>query len=470
MRKLGSTVAGLTVLLVAVGGAWLSGCSSDYDGFGWAQPPIPEQTSPEPKSPTAVAPNGSLTHEQKEKLLDSVTGMVRERAYAAGVDFAKWSDHLAKHQASIDRATNMTQFSSAVNRALNEFGISHIDLMSPRAAQMQRAARFGGIGITAENVEQGIRVTSVRDNEPAAKAGLKTGDVITEVEGVKAELGSIRGEVGTDVNLTVVRAEGGKPEQVRVRRAEINTAEPPRLIKVSDEAAVVRLDSFTEGYDSKVVAKVMKEAAAYPYLVIDLRSNGGGSVQNFINFLSMLLPKGTEVGTFINRDMVKKYLAEREADGAPKDEKLDPVKVAEWSSRKVRINRNPVEPYPGKVAVLINRGSASASEIVAAALRELRDAPLVGDRTAGAVLMSQYVKMDDGFEMKVPTSDYVTIKGLRLEGSPLQPDIKSGATGRGSRGRAQDYTADKTVQAAIDAMRAAAGAHAEEPANVGDGK
>src|SRR5262249_14921172 len=152
-----------------------------------------------------------------------------------------------------------------------------------------------------------------------------------------------------------------------------------------------------------------------------LRSNGGGSVLNFIHFLGTLLPKGTEVGTFIDRKMVRQYLE----DTGDKEAKPDPVKVAEGSDRKGKINRNPVEPYTGKVAVLIDRRSASASEIVAAAMRELRDAPLVGDRSAGAVLMSTYVKMDNGFEMKVPTSDYVTIKGLRIEGSPLQPDVKS---------------------------------------------
>jgi len=456
MHRIGSLAAGLAVFLATAGTAFVAGCASELDGFGWAQP-----TSAEPQSP---APNGTLTDEQKEKLLESVTELVRERAYATGVDFAKWPDHIKKHQGAIDRATTMTQFSIAINRALNEFGISHIDVMSPRAAQMQHSPKFGGIGITAETVENGIRVTSVRENEPAAKAGLKSGDVITEVDGTRAELGSIRGAVGTDVRLTVLRADG-KTDEVKVKRAEINTALAPRIVKVSDEAAVVRLDSFTDGYDPKVVAKVMRDAAAYPYLVIDLRSNGGGSVTNFINFLSMLLPKGTEVGTFISRDMVKRY-AEDQGLKPDEGEKIDPVKVAGWSDRKVRINRNPVDPYPGKVAVLIDRGSASASEIVAAALHELRDAPLVGDRSAGAVLMSQYVKMDGGFEMKVPTSDYVTIKGLRIEGSPLQPDVKVGGGGWGRRrNQAPDYAGDKAVQAAIDAIRARGGVaseHAEQ--------
>ena len=465
MLKLGSLAAGLVVVLAAAGGVGLMGCAGDYEsGYGWAQP-----TSPEPRDPLAPAPNGTLSDEQKEKLIGAVTEMVRERAFASGVDFARWPDHLKKHQKAIDGAANMTQFSSAINRALNEFGISHIDLMSPRAAQMQHAARFGGIGITAESVDNGIKVTSVRDNEPASKAGIRIGDVIVEVDGARAELGSIRGEVGKEVSLKVLRADGGRTDELRVRRAEINTANPPRIVRVSDEAAVVRLDSFTEGYDQNVVKRVMREAAAYPYLIIDLRSNGGGSVQNFINFLSTLLPKGTEVGTFINRDMVRRYKDDVARNGESADGTPDPVKVAAWSDRKVRINKNLVEPYPGKVAVLLDRGSASASEIVAAAMRELRDAPIVGDRSAGAVLMSQYVKMDNGFEMKVPTSDYVTIKGLRIEGSPLQPDVRVGG-GRRRGAPVGDYASDKAVMAAIEALRAAAGAQAEQTVPIGDGK
>jgi carboxyl-terminal processing protease len=455
--RMRSMAAGLVLFLAMAGVAVVGGCMGDYDGFGWdGQPASPDTSAP--------VPNGTLTAEQKEKLLDSVTDLVRERAYASGVDFSKWPDHLKKHQGAIDNATNMTQFSSAVNRALNEFGISHIDLMSPRQAQMQHAPRFGGIGITAEAVETGIRVTSVRDNEPASKAGLKTGDVITEVDGQRAELGSIRGLVGTPVKLKVVRAEDGKVAELSVKRAEISVAQPPRLTKVSDDVAMITIDSFTDEYDRKTVEKVMKEASNYPNLVIDLRYNGGGAVMNFIHFLSTMLPKGTEVGTFIDRRMAKQFENSEQNQG----EKADPVKVAAWTDRKVKINRNPVSPYSGNVAVLINRASASASEIVAAAIRELHDGVLVGEHSAGAVLMSTYVKMDNGFEMKVPTSDYVTIKGIRIEGSPLQPDVK---VGRWNRARPFDAKDDETVQAAVSALRAL-GSHAEtaSPAAAGDGK
>jgi C-terminal processing protease CtpA/Prc len=87
--------------------------------------------------------------------------------------------------------------------------------------------------------------------------------------------------------------------------------------------------------------------------------------------------------------------------------------------------------------------------------------------------MSTYVKMDNGFEMKVPTSDYVTIKGLRIEGSPLVPDVKTSSGRRGDGFPPSDVKNDKTVAAAIEALRAAAGAHAENPkegVTIDDGK
>jgi carboxyl-terminal processing protease len=479
MFKLGSMAAGFALLLATAGTLGLGGCASDYEGYGWMQP-----TSPEPKDTMAPAPNGKLSSQQKEKLLAAVTETVKERAFATGVDFSKWPEHLEKHQARIDAAETMTQFSTAVNRALSEFGISHIDFMSPRAAQAQHTQKFGGIGITRDTVvsEAGIKITEVRDGGPASKAGLKPGDTIVEVDGKKAEVESIKGEVGTDVTLKVLRAESGKTDVITLRRVLYDLALPPRLIRVSDEAAVVRLDSFTDGYDRNVVKKVMTEAADYPLLVVDLRYNGGGEVQNFINFLGTFLPQGTDVGTFISKEMVEKYQKERESNGEARETNPDPVKIAAWTSRKVRINKSMVDPYPGKVAVLINGSSASASEITAAALRELRDAPLVGSNSAGAVLMSRYMKMDNGFEMKVPMSDYVTIKGLRIEGSPLQPDVRVGV-GRGGRGgrrapggQGNDYASDPVVQAAIEALRAGTGgglngAHAEQPVKVGeDGK
>jgi carboxyl-terminal processing protease len=95
--------------------------------------------------------------------------------------------------------------------------------------------------------------------------------------------------------------------------------------------------------------------------------------------------------------------------------------------------------------VLINRGSASASEICAAALREVAGAKLIGSRTAGAVLASTYARIGD-WELQYPVTDYVTIKGLRLEGNPLQPDEEVSASGNGRE--------DAVLAKALELLRA----------------
>ncbi|MBL8759441.1 MAG: hypothetical protein JNK35_13540, partial [Phycisphaerae bacterium] len=146
------------------------------------------------------------------------------------------------------------------------------------------------------------------------------------------------------------------------------------------------------------------------------------------------------IGTQVGKDMSARFAEETGGDPA------DAVAVAAWTKSKVRVRRNATTPYPGKVAVLINRASASASEIVAAALRELKDAPLVGSQSAGAVLVSTYMPAGDGFQMKVPISEWVTIKGRRLEGNPLIADVRVDS-------RRRSVADDESAKVALDRLR-----------------
>jgi carboxyl-terminal processing protease len=132
--------------------------------------------------------------------------------------------------------------------------------------------------------------------------------------------------------------------------------------------------------------------------------------------LSLLLPVDTNVGVFVSRRTYQDY--EKENPEAPKDV----FSIAKWAPRKYKTSKQGVEPFKGKIAVLVNRGSASASEICAAALRECAGAPIIGSKSAGAVLASTYARLALDWELQYPVTDYVTIKGVRLEGNPLQPD------------------------------------------------
>ena len=116
---------------------------------------------------------------------------------------------------------------------------------------------------------------------------------------------------------------------------------------------------------------------------------------------------------------MRDYVDETKND--PKDLKA----VAEWSDVKVKPAKLEIPIYSGQITVLINRGSGSASEMAASALRETRDAYIIGEKSAGQVLVSVLGKVARGFEIQYPITDYITIKGKRLEGSGVQPDLEA---------------------------------------------
>ncbi len=379
----------------------------------------------------------ALTPSQKAQLLEKAEQIVRERAFASGVDFDKrWPELLEKYKARIDGAEDAGALSRVLNRALGELGISHIEFLTPRAAESTRRSSMVGIGIVSQPSNDGVRIAGLVDDAPAKKAGLKVGDLILEVDGKALDnVEQIRGPEGSTVSLKV-RSEEGDERVVELKRARFSTREPATLETLADDAFVLTLPTFSTGYNRDEVEKLIGRARKAPYLILDLRNNGGGDFSNMIHFLSCFLPAGTQIGTQVGRNMSARYAEETGGDPA------DAVAVAAWSQRKDRIRRNATEPFKGKMAVLINRASASASEIVAAALSEIRSAPLVGSRTAGAVLVSTYMPAGDGFQMKVPISEWVTIKGRRLEGNPLVADIAV----ESRRGMASDEAAKVALE------------------------
>jgi carboxyl-terminal processing protease len=399
---------------------------------------------------SASARTGVMTEQEKAAVLERATHLVRERAFATNVDFGKWDAAVAKYQARLDAAETVEQYSLALNRALNEMGISHLDILPPKAAEERRRAKYSGIGVTVNLTDEGIQISDVREGSPAERANLQPGDVITEVDGARVtEWGAIRGKPGTTVNITVKHARDGSVSTFPITRAELSIGTPPSLALVGQDAAVLRLASFTEEYEHDRIEELLRKAKDREMLIVDLRSNGGGSVSNLRHLLSLLLPPGTEVGAFVSKRDAERF-QEQTGAAAP-----DAAAVASKKPQKFRTRRGEVPPFAGKVAVLVNGASASASEIFAAAMRELRGAPLVGTKTAGAVLLSSYVQIEGGFEMKIPTSDYVTVMGHRLEDSPLLPDVQA----RGQRSaRPVPAQQDRAVEMAIEALRGSADA------------
>lgn len=188
----------------------------------------------------------------------------------------------------------------------------------------------------------------------------------------------------------------------------------------NDESAVVRVPSFDRTYDEDQIASIFNEASNAKYLVIDLRGNPGGEVEKMRQFLGYVLPQSAPIGTFVSRSVAKDFAT------VDKSGIADPVAIAKWAKREFRPRRVGVTPFQGKIAVLIDGRSASASEIVAQALSEQLKAPIVGSPSAGAVLVSTFDRLSYGFQIQFPVGDYVSHGGVRLEGNPIKPDLRAG--------------------------------------------
>lgn len=371
-----------------------------------------------------------LNADQKAAILAGIKEVVETRAFVPGVDFSQWSTFLAKKQEDLDKATTVPAFGQVINQALRDFGFSHIRLLSPRAAANRNRTSVITSGATvAETEKGGLEVRAVRENSPAAAAGIKQGEVIVTVDGTPAKAPTqLEGDEGRRLNLEVKAADGAT-RKVDVELKRISTVREETLTWLTDKVAVLKIYTFGAGYGRERIEKLVNEAnAKADTLAIDLRSNGGGAVNNLNHLLSLLMPDQTIYGTFVSKRLYDQF---KEAN---KDKEPTLENVVEWAPSKTRTRLRPsVTPFAGKIAVLINRGSASASEITAAALKENRSAVVLGSRSAGAVLASVFRTLPEGFSLQYPVSDYVTVKGVRLEGNPLQPDHE--VTGRPEEGK-----------------------------------
>jgi len=358
--------------------------------------------------------------EVKSEVVQRMSDIITKRAYVPGVDFAQWTKFLEEVQPKIDAAKDDTEFQGALNLALSKFGFSHIVLTTPKQADLRRTGSTVGVGITTMPTEDlsGLVIVRTVKDAPAERAGLIPGDMIVAVDGNKVEgIKGIPGKEGTDVKLTV-KHESGKTEDYVLTRRPFSTVRPEELTWPDKDTAKLTIYTFDFTYDRQNVEKLMLEAAKAKNLIIDLRDNGGGAVINLEHLLGMLIPDEKPIGTFVSRKLVTDYVAETQGD--PKDL----AAMAQWSKDKIKSRTNPRVPvYKGNLVVLVNGFSGSASEIAAAALKDEANATVVGTKSAGAVLVSVIVPVSNGFMLQYPLSDYVTIKGIRLEGNGVVPDV-----------------------------------------------
>lgn len=265
---------------------------------------------------------------------------------------------------------------------------------------------FSGVGMTVgRNNQNGLEVGYVFRKSPADEAGLKPGDVIVEVDGesIRGEdvdliVAKIKGPEGTDVTLGVRKDGKGEIRQIDLTRAEIRVPITANRVREVDgrKLGYVQLTTFSQGAGvalRRAVKKVIDKGAEG--IVLDLRDNGGGLLEEAIYTSSVFLDEG---------DVVVETSSRSEGD-----------MVYEAIGGKV-------EDLPPMVT-LVNRNTASAAEILSAALKTDLDVPVVGTRTYGKGLFQQVIQLRNGGSLDLSVGEFLTADGVSLAGKGLKPDV-----------------------------------------------
>lgn len=270
--------------------------------------------------------------------------------------------------------------------------------------KVETEGEFGGIGIEITLKDDLLTIISPIDDTPAYKAGLKAGDKIvkigddvtkdlTLVEAVKR----LRGKPGTDVHIIILRESEKKLLEFKITRAIIKIASIKKAEMIEPGIGYIRLSEFQENTPKDLTEALKKlEADGLKGLVLDLRNNPGG-----------LLDVAVDVGG--------KFLGEGKVVVSTKG-RIEAQNI-EFKSR----NKNNHLNYP--MVVMINGGSASASEIVAGALQDYKRAILLGTKSFGKGSVQTVVPMSDGSAIRLTTSKYYTPNGRSIHGLGIVPDI-----------------------------------------------
>lgn len=283
---------------------------------------------------------------------------------------------------------------------------SYMNATDAEDMRTQTRGEFGGLGIEVTMEDELVKVITPIDDTPAARAGVLAGDFISkidgqEVRGLKLEeaVEKMRGEVGTAIKLTILRKGADKPIELTVKRDII--AVKAVKYRVEGDVGYLRVISFTEKTYDDLKAGIEKIKADIPAdklkgFVLDLRLNPGGLLDQAINVSDAFLDRGEVVST----------------RGRNEDETR-------------RFNATPGDLADGKpVVVLINGGSASASEIVAGALQDLHRATVLGTRSFGKGSVQTIIPLGEAGALRLTTALYYTPSGKSIQGTGITPDIK----------------------------------------------
>jgi len=332
----------------------------------------------------------------------------------------------------VDGVSDKELIESAISGMLQSLD-PHSSYLSPESykdMQVKTKGTFGGLGIEITMEDGFVKVVSPIDDTPAANAGMKSGDLIIGIDGesikgltINEAVSKLRGPVNSKVTITVVR-DKEDPFEIEIVRDVIKI----RSVKheVINEIGYVRLTTFSDTTTSgmeKSINEIRKELGdKFQGLILDLRNNPGGLLNQSISVADSFLDQGEIVST----------------QGRKEDD----------TSRIFAKKGDLIDGKP--LIVLINSGSASASEIVAGALKDHSRAIIVGTRSFGKGSVQSIIPLPGNGAMRLTTARYYTPSGISIQAKGIEPDIKVEAGMTETKKETNQNRREENLRGALD--------------------
>lgn len=332
--------------------------------------------------------------ERNARVFDRAAALIARRYFDAAFRGVDWPAACARHRPAALAAPDDDTLYRVLNELGRELKESHLVAFSPRRTHELRTSHRAAIGVRILLAEGRRVVTDLVPGGPAARAGVQPGWLMVSRDSQPLpEPDTFRPRLGQPVTYGFLDAAD------QARELTFN----PELIDFTRREArdlpggirYLRFDSFDLA-SIRWLSAELKQHRTAPAAILDLRQNPGGATIALALAAEELFPASVSVGTHVTRGG-----RSRERDG-----------LALFPAR-----------YPGRLAVLTSGATGSAAEILAHVLQYHRRAVIVGQRTAGAVIVSRYHALPDGGLLQIPEEDYLGLDGQRLEGRGVTPDV-----------------------------------------------
>ena len=386
----------------------------------------------------------TMTKSQREAILTKIQTLVTEKYFDPAFNEAAWQEIVTRYRQAIVDAPNTSGFETAVSKMLAELSPRTMGLLSDHTPITPRNAINASFAIETIGMELRWVFQDVLPGGVAARAGLRSGDVLLSVAGKQfqpkgTDASALSFEMRSSIPLVVSR--GNPPQDVPVtletgapKYKDNPYSEPTALIaeflpggiaylKVSLFPGKIGID-FANELDSIFKGKF----ANAERLIIDLRGNPGGGIGG-LTLMSYLTPDRIPIGYSWNRKMAQER---RDPATLPIFNKIPRSKLAIPGLALKFLGKTSVfvhteglgpHPYHGRVAILVNRHTTGAAEMVAQFAQERRLAVIFGDETPGRLVSRSAFKLGLGYRLVIPVAAYVSAQGNRIEGLGISPDI-----------------------------------------------